>query len=437
MNVNSVEKKEKSTAEVTVTATAAEFDEAVNKAYVRVRNRIAIPGFRKGKAPRKIIEGMYGPSVFYEDALDILSPNALQYAVDEEKLTIVGRPSILDFNVEDDKSVTVKYLVSLYPEVTMGQYQGIEAEKNISEVTDADVDSDLESTRKRNARIQTAERPAADGDTVNIDYEGFLEGKPFDGGKDEKYDLTLGSHSFVPGFEEQLIGASAGDEKDLDITFPEDYAPELAGKAVVFHVKVNEVKENLLPDLDDEFAKDVSEFETLEEYRKSIRERLEKQRADSAERMFKAAVMDKVLEGMTADVPDAMVDARVESTLDNYRYNMQQQGFTLEQYMQMMGTTVEEFKNNMRPASLRQIKTGLALEKIAELEKIEATEEEIDAEYKAAAERYGVEEDLARKSIGKEDIAAQVRSRKAEEFIYAEAKVVEKAAETEEKSAEE
>jgi len=427
VNVNSVEKKEKSTAEITVAITAEEFEAAVNKAYMRARGSIAIPGFRKGKAPRKVIEGMYGANVFYEDALDVVSPEALQFAVDSEKLELVGRPAIMDFNMAEDKSVTVKYLVSLYPEVTIGEYKGVSAEKPAAEVTEDDVNADVEAARKRNARIQTAERAAAMGDTANIDYEGFLDGVPFQGGKDEKYDLNLGSHQFVPGFEEQVVGMSAGEEKDIDITFPENYTPELAGKAVVFHVKCNEVKENILPELDDEFAKDVSEFDTLDAYKASIRERLEKQKAESAERTFKAAVMDKVLDGMTCDVPDAMVEARVDSTIEQYRFNMQQQGVTLEQYMSMMGSTVEDFKKSMAPSALKNIRTGLALEKIAELEGIEATDEDIDAEYKATAERYGVDEELARKSISKEDISAQIRSRKAEELVFAEAKVEEKA----------
>lgn len=427
MNVNSVEKKEKSTAEILVSISAEEFDAAIVKAYNRAKKSIQIPGFRKGKAPRKVVEGMYGPTVFYEDAIEIVSPDALQAAVDANDLTVVGRPSILDFHMEDDKSVTVKYLVSLYPEVTMGEYKGIEAEKDAAEVTDEDVNADIESARKRNARIETAERAAEMGDTANIDYEGFIDDVAFEGGKDSKFDLTLGSHQFIPGFEEQVVGMSAGEEKDIFVTFPENYNPEMAGKDARFHIVCNEVKANILPELDDEFAKDVSEFDTLEEYRASVKERLAKQKTDAAERSFKEAVMDKVIDGMTADIPDAMVDARVDSTIQNYSYNIQAQGMQFEQYLQMMGSNLESFKDSIRPNCLKQIRVGLALEKIAELEKIEATDEDIDAEYKQMAEQYGTEEDKVRSAVGKEDVSAQIRSRKAQELIYSEAKAAEKA----------
>ena len=274
MNLSSSEKKDGKTAELTVTVSPEEFDKALEEAYRKNKNQIAVPGFRKGKAPRKIIERMYGASVFYNDALDIVLPTVCTHGVSESGLKTVGYPKIRDVNFGDDKSATIKFSVELYPDVTVGTYKGIAAVKQAVSVEESAVDSEIASVQLRNARIQTATRPAINGDTAVIDYEGFLDGKPFEGGKGESHELVLGSNSFIPGFEAKLQGMSAGEERDLDLEFPADYhQKELAGKAVVFKVKVNEVKEKILPELDDEFAKDVSEFDTLEEYRSSIREK--------------------------------------------------------------------------------------------------------------------------------------------------------------------
>lgn len=433
MNVKSVEKKEKNTAELTVEVSAEKFEEAVNAAYKKNKSKIAIPGFRKGKAPRKIIENMYGASLFYEDAVEILYPEAFEFAVAEEKLNIVGQPGLLDVDISDDKKLTMKYAVSLYPEVKLGEYKGLSGAKPAVKVFKKEIDEEVETMRKRNARIEVAERAAKDGDTANIDFEGFLEGVPFDGGKGEGFNLVLGSGQFVPGFEEQVVGMSAGEEKEINITFPENYTAELAGKPVVFKVKVNEVKESILPELDDEFAKDVSEFDTLEEYKNSVKERLTEQKKAEIEKSFKDEIITKVVDNMECEVPDAMVDERVESTIQSYNYNLSAQGLTFENYLQMMGMNIDEFRTTMRPAAEKQVKIDLAIEKIAEVEDFSVSEEEIEAEYKTLAEKYKVEAEEAKKFIPEDSIKKQIQAMKAEELVFSSAVVEKKAAKKSEK----
>jgi trigger factor len=421
VNVKSIEKKEKNTADLVIHFSAEEFDKAVNGAYLKNKSKLAVPGFRKGHVPRKIIESMYGKEVFYEDAIETLYPQGISCALDSGDLKIVGRPSVSDFKLQDDKSVDLTYLIALYPEVTLGEYKGIKAPKRAVEVTEDDVNADIEGTRKRNARIQTVERPAQDGDTVNIDFEGFLDGKPFDGGKGEGFDLVLGSNQFVPGFEEQVIGMAAGDEKDLDITFPENYHEGLAGKAVVFHVKVNKVSESILPDLDDEFVKDVSELNTLDEYKASVKERLEKQKTAESDAEFREAVMNKVLEGVTVEIPDAMVEEQIDNMISNYSYNLSAQGMSFEKYLQMMGMTVENYRTYMRPVAEKQLKTEVTMRKIAETENFEITADEVEAEYKAASERYSTPVEELKKVVGEEAIKNQLKLDKAEALVYSSA----------------
>ncbi len=421
MNVKSIEKKEKNTADLVINFTEEEFDKAVNGAYLKNKSKLAVPGFRKGHVPRRIIESMYGKEVFYEDAIEALYPQGISCAIESGDLQIVGRPSVSDFKIQDDKSVDLTYLIALYPEVTLGEYKGIKAPKRTVEVTDDDVNADIEGTRKRNARVQTVERAAQDGDTANIDFEGFLDGKPFDGGKGEGFDLVLGFHQFVPGFEEQVIGMSAGEEKDLDITFPEDYHEGLAGKAVVFHVKVNKVSESILPELDDEFVKDVSEFNTLDEYKASIRERIEKQKTAESNAEFREAVMNKVLEGVTAEIPDAMVEEQIDNMISNYSYNLSAQGMSFEKYLQMMGMTVENYRTYMRPVAEKQLKTEVTMRKIAETEDFEITADEVEAEYKAASERYSTPVEELKKVVGEDSIKSQLKLDKAEELVYSSA----------------
>lgn len=436
MNVKSFEKKEKNTAELEVEVSAEEFDTAINNAYKKNKHMISVPGFRKGKAPRKIIENMYGTSVFYEDALDEIYPKALQYAITEKEISMVGQPSLLDVNIGEDKAVVIKYGIALYPEVTMGEYKGIKAPRAEDVVTDEELDDEIERVRKRSARIQTAERPAAMNDTVNINYEGFLDGEPFEGGKDEGFNLVLGSHRFIPGFEDGIVGMSAGDEKDLNLKFPDDYSPDYAGKDVLFKVKVNEVKENLLPELDDEFAKDVSEFDTLAEYKEDLKKELLKRKASENEKAFKEEVMNKVIANMEGDIPDAMVDDRVDITVRNYESNLASQGLNLQTYMSIMGGTVEDFKKQVRPSCERQVKIDVALEKIADMEKFDITDEEVEEEYKNISERYSMDIENVKKNLDAGAVKSQLVLDKAEELIYSTAVAEEPAKEEKEEAAE-
>ena len=399
MNVKEFEKKEKNTAELTVEVSAEEFEAAVQKAYLKVRGKITVPGFRKGKAPRKMIESMYGAGVFYEDAVEILYPEVLQYGVEQEKLEIVGQPSILDFNISEEKTLTLKYLVSLYPEIKLGQYKGIAAPKPTVRVTKKDVEREIERTREANARIQSVDRKAKSGDIANIDFEGFIGDEAFEGGKGEAYDLELGSGQFIPGFEDQLIGASAGDELDVNVTFPKAYAPELAEKDATFKVKVNEIKEKILPELDDEFAKDVSEFDTLAEYSASIKERITEERKADAQKSFESVVLTRLVDGAECDIPEAMIDDQVEHMINNFRYNLASQGIELEQYMSMMGMNLEAFKKESHSTAEKQIKLDLAFEAIAKAENFEITDEQIEEDYKRLAETYKVEMDAVKSSV--------------------------------------
>ncbi len=418
MNVKNFEKKENSKAEITVEFTAEEFEKALNEAYKKGKDMIQIPGFRKGKAPRSIVERMYGAKVFYEDALEELFPKGLDYAVEEQKITVVGQPAVTNFDVSDDKVAVITYSVALYPEMTMGEYKGVKAYKPAVTVSDEQVDEEIENVRKRNARIQPVERAAQMGDTANIDFEGFVDGVAFDGGKDEGYELVLGSDTFIPGFEPQIVGMSIGEEKDIDVTFPENYNPELAGKAAVFHIKLNDLKESILPELDDDFAMDVSEFDTLEEYKASVRKELEDKAAEEAENVFRGAVMEKVIDGMTGDIPEEMIDARVDDTIRNYESNFTQQGLTFDQYLEYMGMERNGFKQSIRPNVLQQIKTDLAFEKVAELEDFEIAEEEIEAEYAVIGDEYKMEVSKVKDFIPRESVKTQIKIEKARNLIF-------------------
>ena len=316
MILKNVENKENKTATFQVESDAAEFESAVNGAYLKNKASINIPGFRKGKAPRAVVEGMYGAEVFYQDAMDELAPKAFEFGLDESKLRMVGTPSIVDVNVTDDRTASYTFEVTLYPEVTLCQYKGLEAEHKDESVSDEDVDNELNSVRKRNARmIDIDDRAAELGDTVDIDFDGYLDGERFDGGKAEGYSLELGSNSFVPGFEDQVVGMKIGEEKDIDITFPENYTPELAGKAVVFKIKLNGITTPELPELDDEFAKDVSEFDTLDEYKTSLRGDLEKRKKDEAENDFRANILKQAVNNLQAEIPECMILEKVEQTI--------------------------------------------------------------------------------------------------------------------------
>ena len=334
MSVKNCEKREKSMVELTVEVSAADFEAAVEKAYRKQRGKINMPGFRPGKAPRKMIESMYGPEVFYEEAVNIALPDAYMNAVKEQELDVVGYPEVELLEVGKE-GFSFKATVAVYPEVTLGQYKGLEAPKAEVKVMAADVNARLKEMAERNSRMVSVDRAVKKGDTANINFEGFLEGVPFEGGKGEDYDLAIGSGSFVPGFEEQLIGMKAEEEKDIDITFPEDYHADLAGKAVVFHVKVNAVKIKEVPAIDDEFAKDVSEFDTLAELKKDVKAKMITEREEAANRAFEDILMEKVAEGLTCDIPDAMVEEQAKRFTDNFKMQLQSQGLSFEQYKQM------------------------------------------------------------------------------------------------------
>lgn len=419
MNVKSIEKTENSTATVVLEVEKAQFQAALDKAYRKVKNDIYIPGFRRGKAPRKIVEGMYGANVFYEDAINLMFPEIWAEATKDADLNVVGNPSVSDLNVEDNGNLTLTVEAGLYPEVTLGEYKGIEAEKASSEVTDEEVDAEVKKLADRNATVETVERAAAEGDTVVIDFEGFMDGVAFEGGAGDNHSLKLGSGTFIPGFEEQLIGVSAGEEKDVDVTFPEDYgAAELAGKPAVFKVKVHEVKATNTPELDDEFAKDVSETaDTLEDLKKELREKLEKEKAENAENAFKNAVMETAIKNMTVTIPDAMVEAQLDDIMQQYAMSMQQSGFSLEQYAQMMGTTVQGVRESQRASAMSQIQNTLLLEKVAEVENIEITDEQVEESYQKMAEQYEMEIEKVKEYVPAEEIKRDQKFQKAMEII--------------------
>ena len=396
---------------------AKSFDNAVNQAYLKAKKNISVPGFRKGKAPRMIVEAMYGAGVFYEDAVELLALDAFKAGMEECKDRTVGDPAITNYNVTEDKSLTIDFEVAQYPEVTLGEYKGITAYKAPVEITDEDVDKELQAVRKRNERIITVDREAKEGDTVNLDFEGFRDGVPFDGGKGEGHDLVLGSGTFVPGFGEQLVGLKAGDEKEIDITFPEDYHADLAGAAVVFKVKINEVKESELPELDDEFAKDVSECDTLDDYKASIRTRLEESRTKDAETNFKNKVMAKAVENTTVTIPPVMVDERVNQIIADYARNCAMQGMTVEQYFGMMGIDEKMFRTYIRPSAENDVKTELMLEKIVEAESIEVSEEEIEEQYQKAAENFKMEIEEIKKAVQPEVFERDVKLNKAATLV--------------------
>lgn len=417
MIVKNVEKKEKNTVAFQVVVDKGEFEEAVSSAYLKNKKKITVPGFRKGKAPRMVIEGMYGANVFYDDAIEEVSPKAYEFAVEQEGLKTVGRPSITAADVDDDKALTISFDAALYPEVTLGQYKGIEAPKEEINITDAEVDSYIDEIRKRNGRKVTAEREAKLGDTVVIDYDGYLDGVRFDGGKAEGAELELGSNQFVPGFEEQVIGMKAGDEKDLDITFPENYHEALAGKAVVFKVKVHEVTELELPAVDDEFAKDVSEFDTLVDYKAAIMEELVSKRTQAVDEDFGYQVMQKAVENMTCEVPDAMIEERMEAMMQDYDRNLMQRGMRLEEYIRMTGMDPVSFQNMLRPQAEAQVKTDLLLSEVAKAENIEVTDEELDESIKSIAEAYGATVEQIKAAVPADAMMDDMKKKKANDII--------------------
>lgn len=418
MTLKNVEKKEKSTAVLTIVVGADEFDAACEKIYRKNKNRLSVPGFRKGKAPRKLIEKMYGANVFYEDAVNELYPAALEEAIQEAGLEVVGYPSLnIDSVGADGFSFTAT--LGLKPEVKLGEYKGISAPKDTVEVTDEDVESELKPLIARATTQIDVDRPVENGDTAVIDFEGFKDGVAFEGGKAENYSLKIGSGSFIPGFEEQIVGMSAGEEKDLNVTFPEDYgAKELAGAPVVFKVKVNAVKADQVPEVDDEFAKDVSEFETLDELKADLRAKVEKRKQDNAQNAFEQAVMNKVIANAEMEIPDTMIEYELDKQMQNFESRLAGSGMTLDQYLSMMGTNREEFRENYRLSAEQSIRHDLVVEAIMKAENVEATEEEITAEVERLAKEYNMAADAIRQALSEDQLSYGVKMDKALKIVY-------------------
>ena len=409
MTVKNVEKLEKSRVAVTVEVGAEEFEAAVAKAYAKARGKLSIPGFRPGKAPRKMIEKLYGAGVFYSDAVDIALPEAYTQAIGQSGLDVVGYPEIeiVDDKI-DENGFTFKATVAVYPEVKLGEYKGLTAEKEEIKVSADDVKERLNEMAERNARLVSVDRKAKKGDIAVIDFEGFDNGEAFEGGKGENYELELGSGSFVPGFEDQVIGMKAGEEKDIDITFPENYTPELAGKPVVFHVKVNEVKEKQVPAIDDEFAKDVSEFDTLKDLKADIKKKLTAERTESAQRAFEDVLMAKVAEGIEADIPEEMVELQAERMMEQFKQQLASQGIPFDQYLKMTNTAEADFRKQAQGPAADQVKMDLAVEAIIKAEGLEASDEDVESEMKSVAEKYGMDLDTVKKYLRPEDVKEQV-----------------------------
>lgn len=422
-----VEKLEKNMAKLTIEVSAAEFEKALEDAFLKNKNKISVPGFRKGKVPRQMVEKMYGPEIFYEDAANALIPDAYSKALDECEEDIVSSPEIDVTQIEKGKSFIFTATVALKPEVKLGKYKGVKVEAAEVTVTDEEVDAKIEKERENNARtIEVTDRPVKEGDMTVLDFEGFVDGVAFDGGKGENYPLTIGSGAFIPGFEEQLVGAEIGKEVEVNVTFPEDYqAEELKGKAAVFKCTIKEIKEKELPALDDEFASEVSEFDTLEEYKKDVKETLTIEKEKAAREAKEAAVIDAIIADSDMDIPEAMVTTQQKQMIDEFAQRMQMQGLSMEQYFQFTGATLDKMMEQVKPQAETRIKSRLVLEAVAAKEGIEATEEDYEEEIKTMAEVYQMEPDkikemLPEKSVKgiKEDIAVK----KAAEFVVNNAK---------------
>ena len=416
MNVKSIERNGNETT-IVVEIDKDLMESGVQKAYLKARKNIQLPGFRKGKAPRKMIESMYGAHVFYEDGLDEIFPEVYKAAVVEQDVKAVGRPSLTDMNISDDGIVTLTLTTEVYPEVTLGQYKGVEAPKAEASVSDEQVAAELNTMAQNVASTETVERAAEMGDTANIDFEGFDNGVAFEGGKGENFDLKLGSGSFVPGFEEQVVGMSAGEEKDINITFPEDYHAELAGKPVVFHVKCNKVTVTNVPAMDDEFAKDVSEFETLEELKADIRAKALENAQKQADSAFEQACVDKVLENVTVDMPKALVEAELDNQMERFAYQLQMSGYSVEQYAKMMGGDLNTMRNAFRPAAEKQALSNVTLAAIVEAEGLTVSDEEVEAEYAEMAKTYEMEAEKIKTMVPAAEVKANLETRKAVKTI--------------------
>ena len=425
MNLISCEKLEKSMVELQFSIDAETFKAAVNNAFKREGKKYAIPGFRKGKAPRHMIEKMYGSDIFHYDAVNDLFPEAYEAAVKEAKIDVVGRPDPEVVSMSEADGVVLKVKVAVKPEVELGEYAGLTVTKEVKNVNEADVDAEVKRMQDRNGRLLTREGAAENGDTVDIDFEGFVDGKAFEGGKAEHYSLVLGSGSFIPGFEDQVVGHSAGEEFDVNVKFPEEYgAAELAGKDATFKIKLHEVKYKELPALDDDFAKDVSEYDTLDELKDSIRNNIKTNLDKQAEQKVENDLMDQVIANMKADIPDAMVDSRIDELVQDFEYRISQQGLKLADYLKYMGMNIEQFRAQFKEQADKQVKMRLAMEAIVAKEGITASDEEFEEEVKRIADAYKMEADKVKSIVDAAAVKADLAINKAIDFVKEKANVV-------------
>ena len=437
-----VEKLEKNMAKLTVEVPAEEVEKAIQAAYLKEKNKISMPGFRKGKVPRAMIEKMYGAAVFYEEAANILIQDNYAKAMEESKEDIVSRPTIDVVQIESGKPFIFTAEVAVRPEVTLGKYKGVQVTKIDTTVTDEEVEAALEKEQQKNSRtVSVTDRPVQTGDTAVIDFEGFVDGVAFEGGKGENHPLEIGSHSFIEGFEDQLVGHNAGEEVEVNVTFPEKYqAAELAGKPAVFKVKINEIKTKELPELNDEFAQDVSEFDTLAEYKEDLRKHLEVSKENDAKRAKEDEAIKKIIDKSTMEIPEAMIETQCENMINEFAQRIAQSGLSMEQYMQFSGMTIDGLKEQVRPEAETRIKSSLVLEQIAKEENIEVSEDEINAEVEKMAAQYGMEADKLKEYLGdaeKESIKRDLSVTKAVDLIMENVKERAKAKTKKEKEAEE
>lgn len=424
MALKSSNKVDTNTYEIEVTVDSQTFTDACKAAYEKQKKDIEIPGFRKGKALQGMVEKIYGEGCFYEEALDIVYPKAVGEAIEEAELKIVNAPELLDVPVMSKADgVEMKLQVIVYPEVKLGEYKGLEAEMGETEATDEDVENELKNMQDRNSRlVDVTDRAAQMGDTAEINFKGFADGVAFDGGKGEKYPLELGSGSFIPGFEEQVVGHNVGEDFDVNVTFPEEYAPELAGKDAVFKCSINQIKVKELPELDDEFAKDVSEFDTLDELKEDLKKQITDKKTADAKAEFENKLIDLAVDGMEAEIPECMYENKCDDMIQDYSYRLQMQGLDLKTYLSYIGQDIDSLKEQFMDGAIHQVKAGLLLNAIVDAEKLEASDDEINAEIEKLAVQYDMEVEKIKNAVPTEQIAADIKTRKAIDFIVDNAK---------------
>lgn len=430
MSLKTSKKVETNVYELEISVDAETFEQAVQKAYKKLKNKVAVPGFRKGKATRGMIEKLYGKEVFYEEAMDIVYPDAVESAIKEADLKVVDMPFDVEITEISANGAEIKLKVTVCPEIELGDYKALEATKKPVSVSDADVDAEIANMQDRNARFVEVEgRAIENGDLTSIDFEGFTDGVAFEGGKAENYDLTIGSNQFIPGFEEQLVGHNAGDEFEINVKFPEDYAENLAGKDAMFKIKVNDIKQKELPELNDDFAKDVSEFDTIAELKADLKTQMEKRQGEEAEAQVDDQLLEQLAGLVKAEIPDAMIERKIEESINEFSYRMQSQGMDFDTYLKFTGSSREQFKESIRPKAETQVKIDLALDKIVADEKVEVSEEDLKAEYQKMADMYNVELDVIKGAVPEDNIKSSLQTSKALELIKSTAKVSEEKAE--------